>query len=85
MIMVMSPVVKETSGVVGSGAAAVSTQLLTRGGGGGRGGGSSKEVEGVDERTASMTSWEGSRIMNDVSQESLSLLLVLTSVALILS
>ena len=80
MIMVMSPVVKETSGVVGSGAAAVSTQVLTRGGGGG--GGSSKEV---DERTASMTSWEGSRMMNDVSQASLSLLLVLTSVALILS
>ena len=35
--MVMSPVVNETSGLVGSGAAAVSTQLLTRGGGGGGG------------------------------------------------
>ena len=37
IIMVMSPVVNETSGLVGSGAAAVSTQLLTRGGGGGGG------------------------------------------------
>lgn len=37
MIMVMTPVEKETSGVGGRGAVADSTQVLTLGGGGGGG------------------------------------------------